>query len=225
MKRKRTPSPPTQRRTSRSPLSPRSTRAAKRTPPSVEKTPDNSLNTEEDQENSIRRSSRARRLNYQFVHNGVSPINDAISPRSPLSPRPTRSTRSTPQEHTPVYPSSRARSRSSSPESEDIETPPLAQYNNHVRFSPSAKPSSPARFSRQRAAANIARMRLQNVPSEDEQSEFNRRYSQDLRSRRQQERSGKNIYILFPLKIDISAVVLQQAPKLKTFQIYYFCFD
>lgn len=205
MKRKRTPSPPTQRRTSRSPLSPRSTRAAKRTPPSVEKTPDNSINTEEDQENSIRRSSRARRLNYQFVHNGVSPINDAISPRSPrlpLSPRPTRSTRSTPQEHTPVYPSSRARSRSSSPETEDIETPPLPQYNHQVRFSPSAKAGSiqgsPGRFSRRRAAANIARMRLQNVPSEDEQSEFNRRYSRDLRSRRQQERSGKNISILFP---------------------------
>ena len=30
-------------------------------------------------------------------------------------------------------------------------------------------------------------MRLQNVPSEDEQSEFNRRYSRDLRSRRRQE--------------------------------------
>ena len=188
MKRKRTPSPPTQRRTSRSPLSPRSTRAAKRSPlsPNLEKTPDDvSRANEEDEENSTRRSSRARRLNYQFVHNGVSPINDAISPRSPLSPRPTRTTRSTPQEK-----EHRGRSRSSSP---DIETP--FTYS-HVRFSPSAKPGSPARFSRRRAAANIARMRLQNVPSEDEQSEFNRRYSRDLRSRRQQERTGENSFQL-----------------------------
>merc|ERR1712066_791267 len=95
---------------------------------------------------------------------------------------PTTRNRATPQEV--------RRPRSSSPDTEDIDTP--YSYSNHVRFSPSAKPSSPARFSRRRAsraAASIAKMRLQNVPSEDEQSEFNRRYSRDLRSRRQQERS------------------------------------
>ena len=183
MKRKRTPSPPTQRRTSRSPLSPRSTRAAKRSPPTIEKTVEETRAN--DDELNIRRSSRARRLSYQELHTiGTSPQKDKVSPRSPLSPRPsTRTTRATPQEV--------RRSRSSSPETEDIETP--FSYN-HVRFSPSAKPGSPARFSRRRAAraaASIAKMRLQNVPSEDEQSEFNRRYSRDLRSRRQQERSGK----------------------------------
>ena len=188
MKRKRTPSPITQRRTSRSPLSPRSTRAAKRTPPnSSEKKP--LEETPNDEELNIRRSSRARRLSYQSLHTiGTSPQkDDVVSPRSPLSPRPnTRNTRSTPM------PKEVRRSRSSSPETEDIDTP----FYNHVRFSPSAKPGSPARFSRRRAsraAASIAKMRLQNVPSEDEQSEFNRRYSRDLRSRRQQERSGECI--------------------------------
>merc|ERR1711981_396874 len=75
-------------------------------------------------------------------------------------------------------------------------------FLNHVRFSPSAKLGSPARSrelrqsspgskgsssSRQRssrAAADVARIRLQNVPSEDEQFEFNRRYSRDLRQRK-----------------------------------------
>ena len=80
------------------------------------------------------------------------------------------------------------------------ESPP---FLNHVRFSPSAKLGSPARSrdqrqmtptskggsssSRQRisrAAADVARIRLQNVPSEDEQFEFNRRYSRDLRQRK-----------------------------------------
>ena len=190
MKRKRTPSPPTQRRTSRSPLSPRSTRAAKRTPPTSEKPVEEARAN--DEELNIRRSSRARRLSYQSLHTiGTSPQKDdapdAVSPRSPLSPRPnTRTTRAG------ATPGEVRRSRSSSPETEDIDTP--FTYNNHVRFSPSAKPGSPARFSRRRearAAASIAKMRLQNVPSEDEQSEFNRRYSRDLRSRRQQERSGK----------------------------------
>ena len=79
-------------------------------------------------------------------------------------------------------------------------------FLNHVRFSPSAKLGSPAR-SRElrgqrhptpaskrgdsnlrqrisRAAADVVRIRLQNIPSEDEQSEFNRRYSRDLRRRK-----------------------------------------
>ena len=77
------------------------------------------------------------------------------------------------------------RSRSTTPDTEDS---PFLHHHSHVRFSPSAKPGSPARISRrQRQAASIAKMRLQNVPSEDEQSEFNRRYSRDLRSRRRQE--------------------------------------
>ena len=75
-------------------------------------------------------------------------------------------------------------------------------FLNHVRFSPSAKLGSPARSREQRqatpaskgssssrqrssrAAADVARIRLQNVPSEDEQFEFNRRYSRDLRQRK-----------------------------------------
>ena len=75
-----------------------------------------------------------------------------------------------------------------------------------MRFSPSAKLSSPARsrelkqltpgsksngYLRQRvsrAAADVARIRLQNVPSEDEQYEFNRRYSRELRQRKGNEK-------------------------------------
>jgi hypothetical protein len=83
------------------------------------------------------------------------------------------------------------RSRSTTPEME-IESP----FFNHVRFSPSAKPGSPARWSGNRSGlrkpANIGRMRLQNVPSEDEQSEFNRQYARDLRSRRRVQRHGED---------------------------------
>merc|ERR1712223_312047 len=183
MKRKRTPSPPTQRRTSRSPLSPRSTRAAKRTPPTSNDKKENDVRTNGEELN-IRRSSRARRLSYQSLHTGGGGVElqNGASPRSPLSPRSTRVTRATPQEH--------RRSRSSTPDTEETDRDTHFPSYNHVRFSPSAKPGSPARFSRRRAAASsIAKMRLQNVPSEDEQSVFNRRYSRDLRSRRQQERS------------------------------------
>ena len=83
---------------------------------------------------------------------------------------------------------------------------PESPFLNHVRFSPSAKLSSPARsrelkqltpgsksngYLRQRvsrAAADVARIRLQNVPSEDEQYEFNRRYSRELRQRKGNEK-------------------------------------
>ena len=124
------------------------------------------------EEGNIRRSSRARRLSYPTFHSGFMTQDDVIRNRELQN-------RETPRHES-------ARSRSSTPDTEDMDAP----FFNHVRFSPSAKPSSPARrFSRQRAAASIAKMRLQNVPSEDEQSEFNRRYSRDLRSRRQQERS------------------------------------
>ena len=180
MKRKRSPSP-VSRRTSRSPLSPRSTRASNRTPPSVKPSPaqnEKMMNGEEDSPNfNIRRSSRARR-GSSLIHNDymTSPT-DVIRDRNRSKEKEANNT-------TPTKTRSKiGRSRSSSPDTEDIETP----FYNHVRFSPSAKPSSPARWQRrsnQRASAKIACMRLQNVPSEDEQSEFNRRYTRDLRSRR-----------------------------------------
>ena len=56
------------------------------------------------------------------------------------------------------------------------------QHQSFVRFSPSAKPGSPAQFSRRRRS--LRRVQLHNLPSEDEQTEFNRRYSRDLRTRR-----------------------------------------
>lgn len=59
-------------------------------------------------------------------------------------------------------------------------------FYNHVRFSPTVKPGSPS--SRQMRSverrSKLSRVRLHNVPSEDEQNEFKRRYSKDLRSRR-----------------------------------------
>ena len=163
MKRKRTPSP-ILRRSSRSPCSPRSTRASNRTPPR-NKTQSLSPNCDDkgfiNGSSEIRRSLRARRSSYQNFH-----VDDNQSRARSSSKEKKKS----------------LRSRSSSPDTEEMDSP----FFNHVRFSPSAKPGSPARWQRhtQRAAASIARMRLQNVPSEDEQQEFNRRYSRDLRSRR-----------------------------------------
>ena len=171
MKRKRSPSP-VSRRTSRSPLSPRSTRASNRTPPSVKVSPDknekmmngevNGVNDEEESPSfSIRRSSRARRGSSLHIDYITSPV-EVIRDRN-------RSKEKEVNDTTPTKTRSKiGRSRSSSPDTEEIETPFYG-----VRFSPSAKPSSPARWQRrstQRASAKIASMRLQNVPSEDEQS-------------------------------------------------------
>lgn len=163
-------------------MSPRSTRAGARSPPHSN---GGGNVTDEDEkvhkvngDSSIRRSSRARRLSYPSYHPDFMTHNDVIRNRDVHGKEPM--TNGSSSRH-------RRKDRSSTPES-DIDSP----FFHHVRFSPSAKPGSPARrFSRQRAAASIAKMRLQNVPSEDEQSEFNRRYSRDLRSRRQQERTGK----------------------------------
>ncbi len=64
----------------------------------------------------------------------------------------------------------------------------LGTLFNHVTFSPSSKQppnSSPRINTRSRfRSSRLRRVRLHNLPSEDEQSEFNRRYSRDLRSRR-----------------------------------------
>ena len=51
------------------------------------------------------------------------------------------------------------------------------------QLTPASKNNITSRRS-SRAAADVARIRLQNVPSEDEQFEFNRRYSRDLRQRK-----------------------------------------
>ena len=61
------------------------------------------------------------------------------------------------------------------------ESPPFYP-NNHVRFSPSVKNGSP--FGRKtRSGRRGMRSYLQSLPSEDEQSEFNRQYTRDLRRR------------------------------------------
>ena len=191
MKRKRSASP-VARRSSRSPLSPRSTRASNRTPPRgkpVSPAQNEKIVNGDDSANfSIRRSSRARRSSYSDYN--TSHNDDSLRKRDSSKDKEKSKAKN-------------GRSRSSSPETEDIETP----FFNHVRFSPSAKPGSPARWQRQRssqrAAANIARMRLHNVPSEDEQSEFNRRYSRDLRSRRRGggERKGNFLQLYYFLNL------------------------
>lgn len=145
------------------------------------------MNGEEESPNfSIRRSSRARRGSSLHIDYITSP-NEVIRDRNRSKEKEVNNT-------TPTKTRSKiGRSRSSSPDTEDIETP--FYHPNHVRFSPSAKPSSPARWQRrstQRNSAKIASMRLQNVPSEDEQSEFNRRYTRDMRSRRGREDKNGN---------------------------------
>ncbi len=66
-------------------------------------------------------------------------------------------------------------------------------FFNHVRFSPSAKPGSPSlgsrRSLRHRAerSRSLRKVRLHNLESEDEQTEFHRRYTRDLRSRKRKE--------------------------------------
>ena len=63
-------------------------------------------------------------------------------------------------------------------------------FYNHVRFSPSVKPGSPQVQRSLRSSEHrrrVSRMRLQNVPSEDEQHEFNIRMRRDIRSRRRLE--------------------------------------
>lgn len=179
MKRKRSPSPALARRASRSPHSPRTTRASHRSPPRGESLPAKPASpspiAQDSSFNSIRRSSRARKLSYPFFNNDFLTQDDVIRNRDlKLKSEELKN----------------GHSRSTTPDTE-LESPFFT--NNHVRFSPSAKPGSPARWPRhgQRAAASIARMRLQNVPSEDEQSEFNRRYSRDLRSRRREQKGGR----------------------------------
>lgn len=177
MKRKRSPSPALARRASRSPHSPRTTRASHRSPPRGESVPTKASSPipQDSSFNSIRRSSRARKLSYPFFNSDFLTQDDVIRNRDlKLKSEELKN----------------GHSRSTTPSDAELESPFFT--NNHVRFSPSAKPGSPARWPRhnQRAAASIARMRLQNVPSEDEQSEFNRRYSRDLRSRRREQKGG-----------------------------------
>ena len=69
---------------------------------------------------------------------------------------------------------------------------PLFNHNQSVRFSPSAKPGSPSvrRSSERFKRRHLRRVRLQNLTSDDEQTEFHRRYSRDLRSRRKKNQSS-----------------------------------
>ena len=66
-------------------------------------------------------------------------------------------------------------------------------FYNHVRFSPSVKPGSPQVQRSLRSSEHrrrVSRMRLQNVPSEDEEHEFRNRYMRDLSSRRRLQSGG-----------------------------------
>jgi hypothetical protein len=121
-------------------------------------------------------------------------------PKSPpLSPR-TRHTRSAqqPRSHSPPTAagrSPRARSRGEEKETEtesDFEERPTKLrddadspfYPSGVRFSPSVKNGSPyGRRTRSGGRGTKLTSYLQNLASEDEQSEFNRQYSRDLRKR------------------------------------------
>ena len=89
MKRKRSPSPASQRPTSRSPLSPRSTRASTTSPAAPQlngvrgKSADTSNNDEDNNVNgfNIRRSSRARRLSYPIFNSNFMTQDDVIRNR------------------------------------------------------------------------------------------------------------------------------------------------
>merc|ERR1712130_167167 len=65
---------------------------------------------------------------------------------------------------------------------------PFYPSPHHVRFSPSVKTASP--FGRKtRSSRRGISSYIQSLPSEDEQSEFNRQYSRDLRKRQQRKAS------------------------------------
>ncbi len=91
MKRKRSPSPASQRPTSRSPLSPRSTRASTTSPAAGQlngvsgKSADTSNNDEDNNVNggsfNIRRSSRARRLSYPIFNSNFMTQDDVVRNR------------------------------------------------------------------------------------------------------------------------------------------------
>jgi len=108
----------------------------------------------------LNRSTRARR--------------GSVSPTTPLtaagrSPRSINNVVDTPL------------TESDSDEGKRVESPPFYP-SNHVRFSPSVKNGSPYGEKR-RSSRHGMRSYLQSLPSEDEQSEFNRQYSRDLRKR------------------------------------------
>lgn len=116
----------------------------------------------------------------------------------PLSPR-TRHTRSaqsqnTPRGHSPPTaagrsPRARSRDQEKDPETEsDFEERHGRREDSpfypSVRFSPSVKNGSPyGRRTRSGGRSRNMTSYLQSLASEDEQSEFNRQYSRDLRKR------------------------------------------
>ena len=68
---------------------------------------------------------------------------------------------------------------------------PFYPSPHHVRFSPSVKTASP--FGRKtRSSRRGISSYIQSLPSEDEQSEFNRQYSRDLRKRQQRKASEED---------------------------------
>ncbi len=72
------------------------------------------------------------------------------------------------------------------------EESPFFDHGHHVHFSPSSKPGSPAvrRNLRRRDSSALRATRLHNLTSEDEEREFERRYSRDLRSRKRKEQGA-----------------------------------
>lgn len=140
----------------------------------------------------IRRSSRQRKLNYTcmgtdwMVHNDVI-LHRKMVQEGHINPyhRPRRGVvgvgGGAPAEEneldeeeppTPEEPVNAAGSRAESP-----------FFRHHVQFSPSAKSASPYRGRRR-----LRRVQLHNLTSEDEQSEFQRRFTRDLRSRQSKAR-------------------------------------
>ena len=85
--------------------------------------------------------------------------------------------------------------RRRTPSAKAAESAFYSHHTAHVRFSPSVKPGSPQVQRSLRSSEHrrrVSRMRLQNVPSEDEQHEFNIRMRRDMRSRRRLESGGGN---------------------------------
>ena len=85
--------------------------------------------------------------------------------------------------------SPRSKRRNSRHRSRD-ESPPFYDHPV-VRFSPSVKPGSSPRRSPSSRRRSLRRVRLDNFTSEDEQKEFNRKYSRDLRTRKRAEMKEK----------------------------------
>ncbi|TRY67823.1 hypothetical protein TCAL_11123 [Tigriopus californicus] len=154
----------------------------------------------------IRRSSRQRKLNYTCMGTDWMVHNDVILHRKMVQDGRVS------QYHRPR----RAPQGSDVGEDEEQPTPeepvsagPRAEspfFRHHVQFSPSAKAASPYRGRRR-----LRRVQLHNLTSEDEQSEFQRRFTRDLRSR--QSKARQRYHETLTSEDDFDEITDQPSPR------------